>query len=297
MAKSSPKKSGKRTEKAAASPTKSPKKKKTSSPKKKSMEALVATSSKVANKHIPKQEETRPVPKTSFEVKDLHKKALLTLLRCVHNEQSLTYPELSAELGIGEKTKRWQCEAWRDLKKAAFIIPATGTSGETTYTLSPEGVDLAKGHASEEELADYREPLSNEEHHEKIRSRLLRIDNKGKQFGVKIFDLLLEHTDTPMTRLEMAIKIPGKSSNPECHQFYYGFKNLDKLGMVVADGKKLKSEMPTVDEEGKSEKEKKKIRGGLTTYKLSKKAFLASNQPEGDSKDNICIVKTKSTGH
>ena len=278
MAKASPKKSSKRSSKEAASPSKSPVTKKAASPKKKNSNPMEEV---ITGKPILTQED-RPAPETSFEVKDLHKKALLILLRCVHNEQTLTYPELSAEIGIGEKTKRWQCEAWRDLKKAAFIIPASGSSSETTYTLSQEGVDLAKAHASDDELADYKEPLTNEEHHEKIRSRLLRIDNKGKTFGVKIFDLLLEHTDTPMTRLEMALKIPGKSNNPEGHQFFHGFKNLDKMGMVVADGKKLKSEMPKVDAEGKSENEKKKTRGGLTKYKLSKKAFLATSQPKED---------------
>jgi hypothetical protein len=48
-----------------------------------------------------------------FEVKNLHIKALLKLLACHHSGITLNYSQLSQEIGAAEKTKSWQCEAWK----------------------------------------------------------------------------------------------------------------------------------------------------------------------------------------
>lgn len=219
----------------------------------------------------------------SFEVKPLHTKALLKLLHCHHNGQTLTYSELSDEIGTGEKTKAWQCEAWKDLKSNSYIIPgpSDGKNKKTTYKLSQQGVELAMTFASDEELADFKTPATNEEHHEKIRSKLMRNgQKKGQKHGPKIFDLLLEDPDTPVTRLELASKL---KTNPDSHGFFYGFQALQKMGLVSTVGKtsKMKESSKGKETEGSNEGAEEKlkkvrIRGGKQEFKLTEKAFLAT---------------------
>ena len=61
---------------------------------------------------MPKSED-KEVPQPPFELQKYHKAALLKLFRCYHGGTELTYPELSREIGVGEKTKAWQCVAWK----------------------------------------------------------------------------------------------------------------------------------------------------------------------------------------
>mmetsp|Transcript_23711 Transcript_23711/g.65897 ORF Transcript_23711/g.65897 Transcript_23711/m.65897 type:complete len:263 (-) Transcript_23711:134-922(-) len=236
-----------------------------------------------------------------FKVKDLHKKALLTLWRSSHNGICLTYPDLSNALGVGEKTKSWQCEAWKELKKNELIV--SGQKAKT-WTLSEEGTQLALSLASPEEIDEYKSPLTNEEHHKKIRSKLSKAlgpsakEKAGASMGPMIFDCLLEHTKTPMTRLEICSKLPGKGwPNPESSGFFYGFRNLDKMGLVCTDGEASNEEMLELHQafsakqrEGKKRKKseddsssegdekKPRIRGGRKKYKLSEKAFLVTSE-------------------
>jgi hypothetical protein len=64
------------------------------------------------------------MPSVSFPIKELHKKALLKLLHSHHGGiLHLTYSDLSLEIGVGEKTKAWQCGAWKHLKQGGFIVP------------------------------------------------------------------------------------------------------------------------------------------------------------------------------
>jgi hypothetical protein len=240
----------------------------------------------------------KEVPSLPFEIKSLHKKALLKLLHCHHSGIVLTYPVLSLEIGVGEKTKAWQCQAWKHLKGGGFIVPGPE---KKTFKLSQRGVDLAVTFASDEELAEFKTPASNDELHEKIRSKLVKDAHKGKKHhGRNIFDLFLEEEDTSFLRLELATKL---GTNPDDHSFFYGFKALEKMGLVSTTGKVTKKELINKEEslneakkaneqgeekdsEEKGEKPKKKarIRGGSQLFKLSEKAFLvtAKNQVKED---------------
>ncbi|CAB9511894.1 expressed unknown protein [Seminavis robusta] len=228
-----------------------------------------------------------------FEVGKFHKMALLKLLFCHHSGQELTYKELSDAMGVGEKTKAWQCEAWRDLKKNEYIVPS-GT--DKKLKLSEKGVELATSFASDEELADYKMPETNEEHHEKIKSKLMRQD-KAKKMGPKIFDLLVENKDNPMTNHEMAAKF---NTLADSHSFFYGFQALKKMGLVETTGEskkpdeepmKIDEEEPKEEEDAindettdgddkpkkkKKKKKSKKSMSGGKLWKLSEKAFLVT---------------------
>ena len=232
----------------------------------------------------------KAVPSLPFEIKILHKKALLKLLHCHHSGIVLTYPELSLEIGVGEKTKAWQCQAWKHLKGGGFIVPG---SEKKTFELSQRGVELAMAFASDEELAEFKTPASNDELHEKIRFKLAKDTQKGKKHhGKKILDILLKEEDTSFLRLELATKL---GTNPDAHSFFYGFKALEKMGLVSTTGKVTKEELVRKSEsltklkraneqgdekdgEEKGEKPKKKarIRGGPQLFKLSEKAFLVT---------------------
>ena len=57
--------------------------------------------------------EDKEVPQPPFEMEKHHKAALKILFRCHHSGREITYQELSKDMGVGEKTKAWQCGAWR----------------------------------------------------------------------------------------------------------------------------------------------------------------------------------------
>ena len=138
----------------------------------KAEEKQPVSASKKPSKHsVVKDEETTVT--APFELGDYHKKALVKMFRCHHNKQELTYKELSAEVGVGEKTKAWQCEAWKDLKSNEYIVPAS-TKGK--LKLSDIGVELATTLMSDEELADYKMPETNEEHHEQSSTSTLNYE-------------------------------------------------------------------------------------------------------------------------
>ena len=162
-----------------------------------------------------------------FEVKEYHKKALSKMLFCHHHNQELTYKELSAEIGVGEKTKAWQCEAWKDLKSNAYIVPA---SGKGKLKLSDKGVALATSFASDDELEDYKTPQTNEDHHEKIKSKLMK-QEKAKKMGPQIFDLLVQSVDKPMTKHELAAEF---NTLADSHGFFYGFQGTCTFVMCSA---------------------------------------------------------------
>jgi hypothetical protein len=231
-----------------------------------------------------------------FEIKTLHKKALLKLLHCHHSGIVLTYPELSLEIGVGEKTKAWQCQAWKHLKGGGFIVKGRQ---QKTFEISQKGVELAMSFASDEELAEFKTPASNDELHEKIRSKLAKDMHKGKKHhGKKIFDLFLKEQDTSFLRLELATTL---GTNPDAHSFFYGFKALEKMGLVSTTGKVTKEEFvhkseslnklkraneqgdekddgkeKDGEENGETPQQKARIRGGQQLFKLSEKAFLVT---------------------
>ena len=258
---------------------------------KKETSKVVSASTMTGSKHKIVKSETVD-SSLPFEVTDYHKKALLKLLFCHHSGQNLTYLELSDEIGAGAKTKAWQGGAWKDLKTQEYIVPSpTNSKGKTQFMLSEKGITLASTFASDEELADYKMPETNEEHHAKIKSKLAK-QEKAKKFGPKIFDLLVREDYASMNKHEIAAKF---NTLADSHGFFYGLQALKKMGLVVEDteaassatpkGKpKRKAETPESKEGGegdgteKSSQKKKKNRSGGKPLKLSEKAFLATTR-------------------
>lgn len=172
------------------------------------------------------QENDSQIPVPSFEMGKHHKNALKTLLFAYHNNrQTLTYPELSDRIGVGEKTKAWQCGAWRDLKSEGYIVPAAEKS---KFQLSPEGVALATTLATPEELAEFKPPGTNEELHAKIKAKLARLP-KGVKYASKMLDLMLAEDYLPLNRHELAAKFDVLADS---HGFFYGLQALQKMKYV-----------------------------------------------------------------
>jgi hypothetical protein len=171
----------------------------------------------------------KSAPGAPFPIKELHKNALLTLLHCHHNNrQTLTYSELSLRIGVGEKTKSWQSGAWKDLKSHGYVVPSS-SSDKKSFELSEKGVELASAFASDEELAEFKVPETNEELHEIIKAKLLRLE-KAKMYGPKILDMMIAPNYTPINRHEMAKKLNVLADS---HGFFYGLQALQKMGYVV----------------------------------------------------------------
>jgi hypothetical protein len=189
-----------------------------------------STSQKGGDYSLPPAHATESI---NFQVKTLHKKALSVLLACHYNgNRSLTYAELSMEMGIGEKTKAWQCEAWKDLKTNDVIVPATKNSqGKQTFQLSEAGLQLAKGHSTDAEMEDFKPAGTNQEHHQKIKARLVKHHPKGKKYGPKIFDFLVTTVGDGhlMTKDELAAQL---GTVADSHGFFYGFKGRSNLSRV-----------------------------------------------------------------
>ena len=234
----------------------------------------------------------RKVPSTTFKIEPLHKKALLKLLHCYHSGIALTYSELSLAIKIGEKTKAWQSGAWKDLKSGGFIVMAVEkktVSGKpkTAYKLSQKGEDLAMSFASDEELEEFKKPITNDEHHEKIRKKLDKDVYKGGKHhkGREIFDLLLKEGDNGITRMELASKMNSK--NPEGSPFFYGFNALKTMGLVSEVGKITKEEwLKRRLEMMRNEKETEKIANTDAEFDSKvkkKKSGEATNDQRADS--------------
>ena len=220
----------------------------------KSEEKSAASATKPESKSKLKAKAEAEAAEVPFEVKKYHKMALQILLHCQHflNKPSMTFGELSREIGVGEKTKAWQCEAWKDLRQGDYIVSAGGSGN---WMLSEVGVRLAKTFASDEDLADMQMPTTNEEHHAKIKSRLAS-QKKTKKYGPKILDYMLEES-IPLTKKEIAENFEVDS---ESHGFFYGFQALGKMGIIRKNGQK---------------------KGGKQLWELTEKAFLATGDANG----------------
>jgi hypothetical protein len=157
---------------------------------------------------------------TQTTMADHKKTALLVLLRCHHNNgQELTYSELSAEMGVGEKTKAWQCEAWKDLRSNDHVVKG---SEPKTWKLSDEGIKLATSLCSDEELKDYQQAMTNDEHHGKIKSKLERNAKDKANKGAELFDFLIS-MNCPLTKDEVAGQF---NTVPDAHGFFYGWQGM-----------------------------------------------------------------------
>jgi len=229
-----------------------------------------------------------------FELKELHQKALLKLWHCHHFGTLLTYPDLSREIEVGEKTKKWQSGAWKDLKGGGFIIPGPENK---TFVLSPKGVELAESLASDEELAEFATPITNEDLHEKIRKRLEKdkAPNGKKHRGKEIFDVFLDDQGEGLLRLELAAKL---GTNADSHQFFYGFKALEKMGLVSKAGKVTQEELLARQAqalEGKPNNKKggKKRNHKVEDIKTEEKDGQEDSKTLKKKKDIVVIIKTE----
>ena len=152
---------------------------------------------------------------------------------------------------------------------------------------------LASSFASDEELAEFMTPSSNEELHEKIRTKLIRDVDKGrkKHKGKEIFDLLLEDDSrASWTRLELASKL---GTNPDAHSFFYGFNALKKMGLVEMVGNVTREELKRKAE---SFLTKKSNDNDDKPKKKPKKNPIPDSDKSGGEglvKEETCIVKTE----
>ena len=152
---------------------------------------------------------------------------------------------------------------------------------------------LATSFASDTELAEFMTPSSNEELHEKIRTKLLRDVHKGRKHkGKEIFDLLLEEDNnrTSWTRLELASKL---GTNPDAHSFFYGFNALKKMGLVEMVGNVTREELKRKAE---SFLTKKSNDNDDKPKKKPKKNPIPDSDKSGGEglvQEETCIVKTE----
>lgn len=90
------------------------------------------------------------------------------------------------------------------MKSNGYIVPSS-TSKE--FALSQQGVQLASTFASAEELEMFKVPDSNEELHDKIKSKLARVP-KAAKYGPKILDFMAQPDYQPRTRHQLAALWP-----------------------------------------------------------------------------------------
>lgn len=128
-----------------------------------------------------------------------HTLCLLTIRFLTSSQYYFVVPFPRAEIGISEKTKRWQCGAWKDLKSNGYV---RGTN--QAIELTPEGLALATSLASDEDLEAYKMPETNEEHHDKIKQKLEKND-KAKKYGPKVFDYMVELHDKDVVKTKHEI--------------------------------------------------------------------------------------------
>ena len=134
-------------------------------------------------------------------------------------------------------------------------------------------------------------PETNEEHHEKIKSKMMRQD-KARKYGPKIFDLMAKEDYTPMNKHDLAAKF---NTLADSHGFFYGLQTLRKMGLIaeakeeassiikakpmrMVKAVKKEEDDDTVGAEKKSDPKKKKKRSGGKLLQLSERAFLSSVQ-------------------
>jgi len=169
------------------------------------------------------------VPEPPFELNDKHKKALTTLLHAYHNNrQTMTYPELSLALNIGEKTKAWQSGAWKDLKSNEYIV--SKQEDKKQFELSDKGVALASTFLTTEELAEFAPPATTELLHERIKKKLSRLEKNYGDWGCKILDYMnSKDYVVPMGKHDLAHHF---GTLADSHGFFYGLQALIKWGYV-----------------------------------------------------------------
>lgn len=152
----------------------------------------------------------------------------------------LSFCDILKSMGMNDRNTGWR-NAWKDLIQTNLIEPSTGSGGGGTFTspfcLTKKGIDKSSTPELKAALeqAKQQRPKTNEEHHERIKSKLM--NNRG----VQIFDLLLN--EGPLSRLDLAAKL---GVNHTGAYFSYALQELRELGYaenVKGDGKKMKIQL------------------------------------------------------
>jgi DNA-binding transcriptional regulator GbsR (MarR family) len=164
---------------------------------------------------------------------------------------SVSYADIMKDLGMNDRNTKWR-NAWKDLESKDYITKAIGSSSPiftSGFQLTPTGIDEVATDEYKEALSQ-RSPQTNEELHERIKSKLM---NKR---GDDIFDLLLEHGSLSRSELSEKLGISDRGAN-----FSYALQQLKDLDYIQLD--------PTVEQGRKNKK-----------LCLSDKAFLTRPLPK-----------------
>ena len=159
--------------------------------------------------------------------------ALLANLMAYHMREvnGASFEKCAADLGFMKRTKSW-CKAWSQLIDKGLIISCVPGGAKTTadHCLT----DAGKAQASTPEYEEFVKDktfvaATNEDHQDRIKKRL--VNEKSRQRGIQIFDLLLEHG--ALTRKELCGIIGVRSGT---HSFSYALKELKGKQLVVGQG-------------------------------------------------------------
>lgn len=179
----------------------------------------------------------QPLPQPPFQITHHHEKALKILFRAYHGNLELTYEELSNAMEVGQKTKAWQCGAWKDLKtnNCLQLQQDQQSNNNKRYKLTDFGLQVAKLFViPPEELEEYKTPETNDELHQKIKT-LLEKNAKAKRYGPKIFDFMLQSHQKNMPLLNKHQMAAHFNTLADSHGFFYGLQALKKMGYVEED--------------------------------------------------------------
>ena len=156
--------------------------------------------------------------------------ALLSAMIVHHmmGTKTLPFEKLISDLGYKPKNKNLE-QAWKNLRTQKLVEEGTGCNQKKrVFTLTQKGIDKIAPQDYKDELAN--PPKTTAELHERIKN------NAVNNYGVKIFDLLLEarKKKESMRSQELASEC---GCNPNSHGFFYALKQLKGGGYVVPDPK------------------------------------------------------------
>ena len=231
---------------------------------------------------------------------------LLANLMAYHMREvnRVSFKKCATDLGFMVRTKSY-CKAWSQLIEKGLIVSCEPGGAKTSadHRLTEAG----KAHASTPEYEEFVKDktfvaATNQDHQDRIKKRL--VNDKSRQRGVQIFDLLLEHG--ALTRKELCAILNVRSGT---HSFSYGLKDLKDKELVAGVGsEKLRltdkafldpetdrpthmSDQETIDalvSKSKYAGETQKSRSNKSNKKKTKESSTATKTsvPEDDSGDS-----------
>lgn len=155
---------------------------------------------------------------------------LANMMRGILRGKDVTsFKKTAIDLDFMERTKTWRT-AWKSLIDEGFIEACD--AGSSTFTSNHQLTQKGKDHASTDEYNEHIkdmtfQPSTNEEHHARIKKRLINIR------GAEIFDLLLEHGSLSRNELSGILGVSDRT-----HKFSYALQQLKQKEYVESDGKK-----------------------------------------------------------